>query len=1011
MSACHESGGRAFSNRTVGLVISCSVFLVVGTVNACFAQSGSEPKNDAELRLTSNLLSLHPNEKAKAITLLEGNRDLITDRLCSRVMLEAYNSEIRRDLQHSLILYEVASEAFRLMNQKAKLAQALSCVGGIHLAMGELHAAAGSYEESIRLSMEFGPVANTIHALGRLGAVYLHQGEYASAKRVSRKCLELAAPLGEDYGALPLEGKANALAILGNVSVFECDYAGGLQLLYESLRLSEDLVHRGLDWNRVLADRWTDIGWTYYQSGNHVESLNSYGKALQISLRIDYKNGLLLLNNRLGVLYLDQGDYAKAEELFGHNLHISLALDDKESTALALCNLGRTCERQARYDEAKGYLVRSLELSRATLSALVITILEELGAVCQAQGAYQLALSYYDQALESPPAAGDKVGRCEIIWRKADTYVAIRDYAKAIDLCDRALELAGANDPKSSYLARATRGEAYLRTGQYTLSEADLSEAIKEAELLRTSIGGQGVERAFFFQRRLKPYQLMAELLVLQGQPTQALAYSERTKGRTLLDSLESDRVNLNDLMGPDERQEDRRLNEQISSLNVQLLKQNQSKQEDSAVMTGLREQLAKLRLEYDSFLDRLYSAHLGLKTNGRRPDEFSARDAAPLFSDPNSVALEFLVGDQRTYVFAITKAAGAEVQVQEFTVSVPRDMLQKKVREFRDRIAAAGLGVDRLSADLFEILLGPARSALQGKSTIVLVPDGPLWELPFQALRARDGRYLIEDHSLFSVASLGVLKEMMNRGSASVPPSLTSAQGAAAQGHDGNMDLLLAFGNPTISTATAERAKMVHRDARLSPLPDAEREATTLRDLYGASNSRIFVAGAASKQNAERDMGHFRILHFATHGILDNDNPLYSQLILSVGGDDASQDGFLEAREIMGMNLKADLAVLSACDTARGAVTGGEGVIGMSWAFFVAGCPTMVVSQWSVESRSTTELMIEFHRNLRARNLNSDRIGGSAEALRQAALTMLRTKEYRHPFYWAGFVVMGDGW
>ena len=151
--------------------------------------------------------------------------------------------------------------------------------------------------------------------------------------------------------------------------------------------------------------------------------------------------------------------------------------------------------------------------------------------------------------------------------------------------------------------------------------------------------------------------------------------------------------------------------------------------------------------------------------------------------------------------------------------------------------------------------------------------------------------------------------------------------------------------------------------------------------------------------------------MHFATHGILDGTNPLYSHVVLSQSTANSNEDGLLEAREIMKMDLNADLAVLSACETARGRISSGEGVIGMSWAPFVAGVPTSMVSQWSVESNSTAKLMIDFHRALLSLNKNSDHVRGSAEALRQAALTMLKTLGYSHPLFWAGFIIIGDAW
>jgi CHAT domain-containing protein len=136
----------------------------------------------------------------------------------------------------------------------------------------------------------------------------------------------------------------------------------------------------------------------------------------------------------------------------------------------------------------------------------------------------------------------------------------------------------------------------------------------------------------------------------------------------------------------------------------------------------------------------------------------------------------------------------------------------------------------------------------------------------------------------------------------------------------------------------------------------------------------------------------------------------MYSHLVLSQAEQDEKEDGLLEAWEMMNLDLHADLVVLSACETARGRIAPGEGVIGMSWALFVAGAPTTVVSQWKVESASTTELMLNFHRNIKAGMQNPNLGMTKAKALQAAAIKLLRSGKYAHPFYWAGFVVVGEG-
>ena len=128
----------------------------------------------------------------------------------------------------------------------------------------------------------------------------------------------------------------------------------------------------------------------------------------------------------------------------------------------------------------------------------------------------------------------------------------------------------------------------------------------------------------------------------------------------------------------------------------------------------------------------------------------------------------------------------------------------------------------------------------------------------------------------------------------------------------------------------------------------------------------------------------------------------MYSRLVLAQDENNSKEDGLLEAWEIMNLDLPAEMVVLSACETARGRVGAGEGVIGLTWSVFVAGSPTTVVSQWKVDAASTNDLMVEFHR----RAMNGE---GKAQALRQAMLKVLRGERWKHPFYWAGFVVVGD--
>jgi CHAT domain-containing protein len=247
--------------------------------------------------------------------------------------------------------------------------------------------------------------------------------------------------------------------------------------------------------------------------------------------------------------------------------------------------------------------------------------------------------------------------------------------------------------------------------------------------------------------------------------------------------------------------------------------------------------------------------------------------------------------------------------------------------------------------------------------------------------LRTKSGRHLVESTAVFFAPSLSMLR------ASNTPRSFAERP------------RLLAFGNATAGT---ERPPLF-RGGPLAALPDAEREVREIAALYGTA-SRVLVKVDARESVAKKLASSHDVLHFATHAVIDDESPLFSSLVLA-GSE--SEDGLLEAREILELPLKANLAVLSACETARGSVHDGEGMVGLSWALMAAGCPVSVVSQWKVASASTSKLMVAFHRQLLA---SRGKPGATAEALRRAQLATLRG-EYGHPFYWAPFMLVGHQW
>jgi CHAT domain-containing protein len=512
---------------------------------------------------------------------------------------------------------------------------------------------------------------------------------------------------------------------------------------------------------------------------------------------------------------------------------------------------------------------------------------------------------------------------------------------------------------------------------------------------MRGQVAGSEQEQQRFFEDKLSPYHAMVDLLVAQNSPTEALTFAERAKARTLLDLLYAGRVNIVKAMTSREQEQERRLRAEIISLNTQVTRAGRQDKPDQARLSELKSLREKARLNYEAFQTSLYAAHPELKVKRGEAPIIKAQELAALLPDAESALLEYVIAGDAVYLFVVTKAAGkSESEVRVYRLPVKRDALSKQVEAFRQQLAARDLGFRPQAAKLYELLLKPAAEQLRGKTNLIIVPDDTLWDLPFQALLAGPVRFLIEDTAIAYAPSLTALREMARR--------------RRDQAGSSSLTTLLALGNPLSGQGTVNRSSLVLRDEKLGILPESEQEVRALSRLYGASRSKVYTGAEAREDRFKSEGGQARILHFATHGVLNNASPMYSYLALAEGG--AGEDGLLEAWELMQLDLRADLAVLSACETARGRVGTGEGMIGVSWAMFIAGVPSVVVSQWKVEAAGTRDLMVNFHRSVIAEPIAAKTKPTRAEALREASLKLMKNPETNHPFYWAGFVLIGEG-
>jgi CHAT domain-containing protein len=789
------------------------------------------------------------------------------------------------------------------------------------------------------------------------GVIYDSLGDYRAALDHYERALAVYEKMGDPL--LIAQTLINVGAAQRNLG----DYARAVVALQRSIDLSSAANAR-----RLRAQTLTDLGTVLADQGNFELSVLRQKEALAVQTELGDLRGQAFTLAYLGraLLAWGEGHEREAEETINRALAVNADRNNPVIDADCLVTLAELALRQNRPADAAQHAARAGEIatrlgeSNARAAALTVA-----SAAALAQGDASGAAASAREAASLARGAGTRPA----LW--------------AADV----------------RLARALR-----RQGDLAGARAALDEAIRTIESVRRDVAGGDAERARFFEGAVDAYYDLADLLIAQNRPAEALRVAERAKGRALLDVLTGGRAEVAKEMTAAERSKERALLAALGEANAR-----------HAVATGPTESAAtaegqkKARLEYEAFLAELYTAHptLRLKRSGpARP--LGDVELAALLPDSRTALVEFAVGEERTAVWVVTRGAGARPSIRVFTLPFGRRALGRQVNAFREALSRRDPTFSADARALYTRLLGPAKAALSGHDRWVVIPDGPLWELPFQALQTKPGTYVLDQAALAYAPSLSVLREMHAE---------RDRRDRAAKANE--RPALLAVGNPSLASRPtavmlAQAAAGLRGGAAaavFAPLPEAETEVKQLARLYGPDRSRVLVARQADEARVRAQAPRSRVLHFATHAVLSDAAPLYSYIALAPSqvASAQSDDGLLEARELMDIDLTADLAVLSACETARGRIGAGEGVIGLSWALFVAGCPTAVVSQWSVDSAATAPLMVAFHQNLVRRPSSAADPLARAESLRRAALDMRRKSGRAHPFYWAGFVLVGD--
>jgi CHAT domain-containing protein/Tfp pilus assembly protein PilF len=900
---------------------------------------------------------------------------------------------------------------------------------------GDPSIALAYYQDALKLRRSTGDRWGQAQVLNNFGLTHARMGKYHQANEAYAQALALYNEVGDRFEeARTRNNLAGALRELGEAQ-------RAFDYYQELLLFLRDAGNRGVE-----AYVHNNIGEIYDSWGDSSKALEEYETALALFREVGQPSGQVLALDNIGALYVGWGDPQRALDYFHQSPEVRKQVHDLRTEANTYSLIAYTYELQGEPQKALQNYEEARKLREAAKDSqgLAYTLLGT-GTAYNSLGESQKALDYCQRALRLMEEVHDVRGQAIALNKLGHIYTTMRESAKATDSYVRALTLwEKIGEPQGE--ATSLYGIARVERDRDKLPEAreQIDRAINIVESLRAGISS-GRLRINYLASKQDYYQLgidirmrLHQLYPLEGHDAAALNLSERARARGLLDILGEARANID--YGSDSPLAEKilRLERQLEDKGQSLVNlRNLGRGEDAAVV---EKEIKALTTEYEEVRSRMKAknpAYAALT----QPPVLSLEEIRKQLLDDETVLLEYVLGEERSYVWAVSKTSPL------FSRTLPkRAEIERVARRVRDaltvrqenngqspsaqlaRIQEAERSYQQSADELSVMVLEPVASQL-GTKRLLIVPDGVLRLIPFEALPAPDtqgrragrngvGRVrarppLIITHEIAyepSASTLALLRTLPG-----ARPSKSVAVLADPVFDGGDERIASAYRKKTGETMDAAQFAELSRalrsfeswgeGARLGRLYYSRQEALDIMAATSANKGRVALSFEASRQTAmSPELSQYSIVHFATHAIAHDEHPELSGIILSLVDEQGRpQNGFLQLHDIYNMRLNCNLVVLSACQTAIGKEVRGEGLLGLSRGLMYAGTSRVVASLWAVDDKATAELMKRFYIQMFKGQKSP------AAALRAVKTEMLGQRRWRAPYYWAGFVLQGE--
>ena len=873
------------------------------------------------------------------------------------------------------------------------------------------------YRQAIELCREAGDMDGASEIGLSLGKAYEYQGEIQHAIVAYEDALASARLGGRT------EVEIRALLGIGTA----LGAAGEGRRAIESLRQARELLSRHAD-PKLRVSVLFHIAVAFERLGEYQEALERYHEVLPLLRAAGLQQGVVSALNNLGTVTFELGDLEQSLRFYRQVVTKCRQMGDTAGEAKAWTRVGEVEQARGESRQAGKHFLRALALARRagdrrteadTLNLLSSAHLD-LAETESARGLLDQALRL-SRALPAPRIeafALELLGRLHSMLGELET--ALDYYAQAVVARRATGHLRGEME------ALAASAALHKRLGELDPALSETKAALEILESLRGRTTRQDLRTSLFAAQR-NLHELHIELLMAKhqrrpdaGHDAEALAVVERSRARSLLDQLTESTDDLRRGVDPELLQLERELGERLDKRAAELLWLH-----ELSIEVGLEVDTAKKEQVLTAQIEALVADLRRARGRIRHQSPGYAALAAPEPLDATAIReqldaetlfLVYMLGQEHSFLWAVSRERltshwlpsgavieGAALRLYQLLTARNRRQGGETASERRRRIAKADGEFVGAAQELADLVLAPLDGELS-RQRLVVVGDGLLNVLPFAALPSGEGEPLIIRHEVVYLPSVSVLAPLRRPARR---PSATRSLWVLA-------DPVFQLDARVVDRAAGDEKRHALRGfrpldranpPRLDRLRFSRREAKAISDLLPPGEVKVlldFEAGRAGLLGS--GIERYRMLHFATHALVDDERPELTGLALSRFDEQGRiQPGFLRLHEIQRLQLAADLVTLSACETALGKPVDGEGLVGLVHGFMHSGTDRVVASLWSVQDLATSELMERFYR---AMLMDGRR---PAAALRQAQITLRGDRRFTAPYFWAPFVLQGE--